>query len=266
MMYILKIFFFLLVVSCSSKDVKIITENETETDKKIFNKGLDLIKDKKYKESIIEFKKITDEFPYSDFSAQSQIYNAYLNFELNKLDETIIILNEYIIMNPKGKFTEYAEYLIAMCFYVQISDPTRDGKFTKTAIQKFKKLIKKYPNSKYAKDSKPKLEYLRNYVAKKEFEIGMYYLKNNAPSPAIKRFSLVIEDYQGTTIIPQTLFRMYEAFLILKLKDNADKTYAILKFNFPNSKWINEIKKHNKNINPKNSFFGSIVSKVKSIF
>ena len=38
----------------------------------------------------------------------------------------------------------------------------------------------------------------------------MYYLKNNAPSPAIKRFSYIIEDYQGTSIIPQTLFRMYE--------------------------------------------------------
>ena len=90
-------------------------------------------------------------------------------------------------MNPDGLFTEYAEYLIAMCYYVKTSDPSRDSKFTKIAIEKFNKIIKKNPNSKYAKDAKLKLEYLRNYLARKEFEVGMYYLKNNFPSPAISR-------------------------------------------------------------------------------
>ena len=45
-------------------------------------------------------------------------------------------------MNPNGIFTEYAEYLIAMCYYVKISDPNRDSRFTKIAIEKFKKIIK----------------------------------------------------------------------------------------------------------------------------
>ena len=74
------------------------------------------------------------------------------------------------------------------------------------------------------------LEYLRNYLARKEFEVGMYYLRNNAPSPAINRFSVSnVKDYQGSSIIPQTLFRMYEAFEILKLKDKSEQTYKILK-------------------------------------
>ena len=37
-------------------------------------------------------------------------------------------------MNPDGIFTEYAEYLIAMCYYIKISDPSRDSKFTNIAI------------------------------------------------------------------------------------------------------------------------------------
>ena len=112
-------------------------------------------------------------------------------------------------MNPNGMFTEYARYLIAMCYYIKVSDPNRDSKFTKIAIEKFKKIIKTNPNSKYAKDARFKLEYLRNYLARKEFEGGMYYLRNNAPSPAVKRFSIIIREYQGSSIIPQTLYRMY---------------------------------------------------------
>ena len=169
-------------------------------------------------------------------------------------------------MNPTGEFTEYAEYLIAMCYYVKISDPRRDSKFTKIAIKKFNKIIKKNPNSKYSKDARFKLEYLRNYLARKEFEVGMYYLKNNAPSPAINRFSVVIRDYQGSSIIPQTLYRMYEAFEMLKLKNNADQTYSILKYNFPRSKWTEEITNRKKRIVEEPGYFKTITNKIFSIF
>ena len=195
MAHIFKFIILLLLFSCSANEKEITIAQED--DKNIFEKGIQLIEEKKFKESIDQFIKINDEFPYSKYSSQAQIYNAYLNFEINKPDKTILLLTDYISMNPNGIFTEYAEYLIAMCYYIKVSDPSRDSKFTKIAIEKFKKIIKTNPNSKYAKDAKFKLEYLNNYLARKEFEVGMYYLKNNAPSPAINRFSVVIKDYQG---------------------------------------------------------------------
>jgi len=264
MAYFFKFIILFLLVSCSTNEEKVITAQED--DKKIFEKGIQLIEEKKFKKSIDQFIKISDEFPYSKYSNQSQIYNAYVNFELNKTDQTILILNDYISLNPDGIFTEYAKYLIAMCYYVKISDPSRDSKFTKVAIEKFKKIIKTNPNSKYAKDAKFKLEYLRNYLARKEFEVGMYYLKNNAPSPAINRFSVVIRDYQGSSIIPQTLYRMYEAFEMLKLEEKSDQTYLILKYNFPKSKWTEEITNKKNKIIEEPSYFENIMNKMISIF
>lgn len=264
MIYIFKFLILLLLFSCSSNE-KVIKISQ-EDDKKLFEKGIQFIEEKKYKESIDQFIKINDEFPYSKYSGHSQIYNAYVNFELNKTEQTILILNEYISMNPDGIFTEYAEYLIAMCYYVKTSDPSRDSKFTKIAIDKFKKIIKVNPNSKYARDARFKLEYLKNYLARKEFEVGMYYLKNNAPSPAIKRFSIIIKEYQGSSIIPQTLYRMYEAFEILKLKNNAEQTYSILKYNFPKSKWTEEITDRKNNIVKKTGYIKNMMNKMISIF
>ena len=239
MVYIFKFIVLILLFSCSSNEKEILINQEN--DKEIFEKGIKFIEEKKFKESIEQFIKISDEFPYSKYSGHSQIYNAYVNFELNKTEKTILLLNDYIFMNPSGEFTEYAEYLIAMCYYTKTSDPSRDSKFTKIAIEKFKKIINKNPNSKYARDAKLKLEYLKNYLARKEFEVGMYYLKNNAPAPAITRFSVIIKDYQGSSIIPQTLYRMYEGFEMLKLKNKSNQTYSILKYNFPKSKWTEEI-------------------------
>ena len=76
----------------------------------------------------------------------------------------------------------------------------------------------------------------------------MYYLKNNAPSPAIKRFSFIIESIKGQALYLKTLYRMYEAFEMLKLEVNSEQTYSILKYNFPKSKWTNKllIKKNTK--------------------
>jgi len=264
MFYILKFIILLFLISCSTNEKEIIIANED--DKKIFEKGIKFIEEKKYKESIDHFIKISDEFPFSKYSGHSQIYNAYVNFEINKPEQTILLLNEYISLNPNGIFTEYAEYLIAMCYYVKVSDPRRDSKFTKIAIEKFNKIIKSRPDTKYAKDAKFKLEYLKNYLARKEFEVGMYYLKNNAPSPAIKRFSFVIEKYQGSSIIPQTLYRMYEAFEMLKLEVNSEQTYSILKYNFPKSKWTKEITNKKKNNKDESGYFKNIMNKMISIF
>ena len=262
--HIFKFIILLLLFSCSANE-KEITSAQGD-DKNIFEKGIQLIEEKKFKESIDQFIKINDEFPYSKYSSQAQIYNAYLNFELNKPDKTILLLTDYISMNPNGIFTEYAKYLIAMCYYIKVSDPSRDSKFTKIAIEKFKKIIKSNPNSKYAKDAKFKLEYLNNYLARKEFEVGMYYLKNNAPSPAINRFSVIIRDYQGTNIIPQALYRMYEAFKILKLEDKSNQTYLILKYNFPKSKWTKEITNKKNNVIEEHGYFKNIMNKMISIF
>ena len=264
MAYIFKFIILLLLLSCSTNEKKYTVA--LVDDKSIFEKGIQFIEEKKFKESIDQFIKINDEFPYSKYSSHAQIYNAYVNFEINKPDKTILILTDYISMNPDGLFTEYAKYLIAMCYYVKVSDPSRDSKFTKIAIEKFEKIIKTNPNSKYAKDAKFKLEYLNNYLARKEFEVGMYYLKNNAPSPAINRFSVIIRDYQGTNIIPQTLYRMHEAFEMLRLEDKSNQTYSILKYNFPKSKWTEEItnKKNNKMEEP--GYFKNIMNKMISIF
>ena len=264
MAYIFKFTILLLLFSCSANEKNIIISQED--DKSIFEKGIQFIEKKKFKESIDQFIKINDEFPYSKYSSQAQIYNAYLNFEINKPDKTILILTEYISMNPDGIFTEYAEYLIAMSYYIKVADPSRDSKFTKIAIEKFKKIIKTNPNSKYAKDARFKLEYLNNYLARKEFEVGMYYLKNNSPSPAINRFSVVIRDYQGSSIIPQTLYRMYEAFDMLKLEDKSNQTYSILKYNFPKSKWTEEITNKKNNNIEEPGYFKNIMNKMISIF
>ena len=237
---IIKILFCFFIFSCTAnenKDGKKISVN----DKQLFNQAVSEVKNKKFDKAIEKFKSITDEFPYSEYSSQSKIYNAYLNYQINKFDEAIVLITEFISMNPREKYSAYAHYLLAMCYYVQIANPDRDGEFTKKAIEKFKYLRTNFPKSTYSTDAKYKLDFLNDYMAQKEFNIAMFYLKKNAPSPAITRFSNILTNYPETSVIPQTLYRMAESFLILGLKNEARKSLKLLKINFPKSQWTKEL-------------------------
>ena len=94
----------------------------------------------------------------------------------------------------------------------------------------------KYPNGKYAKDSILKIQFIEQKNTLRD-ELDVFYLNNNAPGAAIKRFKSIIVDYKNSNLIPETLYRLYEAFLMIGLETEAKKSQALLIYNFPNSKW-----------------------------
>ena len=53
----------------------------------------------------------------------------------------------------------------------------------------------------------------------------------------LKRYKYILQNYQNTSIIPETLYRLCEALLIIGLKEEAIKSNAILNYNFPNNNW-----------------------------
>ena len=61
MVYIFKFILLLILFSCSTNDDKITVAKED--DKKIFERGVQFIEEKKFNESINQFIKIKDEFP-----------------------------------------------------------------------------------------------------------------------------------------------------------------------------------------------------------
>ena len=164
---------------------------------------------------------------------------AYSLYENNEIKKAISKLENYIEMNPKDEFSDYAHYLLAMCYYIQVSSQGRDSSLSKKALNSFKLILTKYPNSKYAKDSRIKIEYIQNALAVNELNIGKFYLKKNAPASSIKRFKSILQNHQNTSVIPETLYRLTEALLMIGLKKEAVKSDAILRYNFPNNEWTN---------------------------
>ncbi|MDC0975428.1 outer membrane protein assembly factor BamD [Alphaproteobacteria bacterium] len=264
---LLQVFFYILLLPNCSNNSKTVILKETE-DSQIFIKGQSFLKSNDYKKAAIEFDKIYLNYPFSSLAPRAEIMTAYSLFKDNQINKAIGKLDEFIEMNPTGEHTEYAQYLLAMSYYIQIPDAGRDPMLSEKALKYFKIIITKFPNSEYAKDAQFKINYIKNSLAQNELLIGIFYLKNNSPASSIKRFQAIIKNYQTTSVIPETLYRLCEAFLMLGLKEEAIKSSLLLSYNFPNNEWTNlskNIIRETSELDENKGFINSITDYIKTI-
>src|SRR2546430_14486967 len=97
-----------------------------------------------------------------------------------------------------------------MSYYDQMKPVEQDQALTQKALEQFKKLVKEYPESRYATDGLAKIDKCRERIAQKEVWVANYYFTQGNPSAARQRLELVLKDYPRTLVIPETLFLLAE--------------------------------------------------------
>src|SRR5260370_8131073 len=123
---------------------------------------------------------------------------------------------------------------------MQSVDVSRDQKLTELALKSPDDIVRRFPDSKYARDAKLKLDFTRDHLAGKEMEIGRYYLKRGEYLAGMNRFKRVIDNYQTTTHVPEALERLVECDLALGLTKEARDNAAVLGYNYPGSRWYGD--------------------------
>ncbi len=162
---------------------------------------------------------------------------AYSYYQNNDYDDAVVALDRFMQLHPSNSDVPYSYYLKGLSYYERISEVSRDQKMTERALKTFNQLVARYPESKYARAAKIKIDLTHDHLAGKEMEIGRYYLRQSHYLAAINRFKAVIENYQTTTHVPEALHRLTEAYRALGVDGEARKTAAVLGHNFPGSGW-----------------------------
>ena len=160
---------------------------------------MDLLQQGDGRQAARAFEEVERQHPYSEWATRAQLMSAYAFYEANDYDEAVAAAQRFIDLHPGNKDVAYAYYLIGVSHYEQISDVGRDQKMTELALDAFDELIRRFPESRYARDAELKADLARDHLAGKEMEIGRYYLRRGEYVAAINRFSSVINRYQTTT-------------------------------------------------------------------
>lgn len=231
----------LLLVSACSGDGN--DEQVTFTDLPvdvIYNDAMDFLEEGDTVAAASAFEEVERQHPYSQWAVRAQLMAAYAYYRANLYDEAVAAARRYIDLHPGNKDVPYARYLIGMSYYEQISDVGRDQKMTEEALASFEELARRAPETDYARDATLKADLARDHLAGKEMEIGRYYQEREGYVAAINRFRNVVERYQTTTHVPEALHRLTECYLALGVTPEAQKTAAVLGYNYPGNRWYQD--------------------------
>ncbi len=193
-----------------------------------------------YNEAILLFNEVERQHPYSEWARRSALMSAFASYESRKFDEAIATSQRYISLNPAGQGAPYAYYLISASYFDQIMDVGRDQKTTELAKAALTDVVRRYPESDYARDATIKLDMVQDQLAGKEMEIGRWYLRRNQHLSAVNRFRTVVKDYDTTSHAPEALHRLVEVYLALGLKQEALAAGAVLGYNYPQNVWYRD--------------------------
>jgi outer membrane protein assembly factor BamD len=227
----------LLPVACSSTSKDTYVEKPVED---LYNAAMDQLLDESYDKAAKSFDEVERQHPYSVWATKAQLMSAFALYEAGKYDDSIVAADRFIQLHPGHRDIAYAYYLKALDYYVQIADVARDQKATEQALASLTEVMRRFPDSKYGRDARLKIDLARDHLAGKEMEIGRYYERQGSYLAAINRFKRVVDTYQTTTHAPEALNRLTECYLALGLTDEAQRTAAVLGYNYPGSPWYSD--------------------------
>jgi outer membrane protein assembly factor BamD len=181
------------------------------------------------------FDEVERQHPYSIWARRAQLMSAFNYYLAQKYTDSINSAQRFLTIHPGNSEAPYAQYLIAMSYYQQIDEVTRDQSTTQQASDAFGELIRRYPESRYASDARLKLDLINDHLAGKEMEIGRFYQREGQWLAATYRFRTVVDQYQTTSHTPEALERLVECYLALGVPVEAQKAAAVLGRNYPES-------------------------------
>jgi outer membrane protein assembly factor BamD len=183
------------------------------------------------------FDEVERQHPYSVWARRAQLMSAFSYYAAKDYTKSIESARRFLSIHPGNKDAPYAEYLIALGYYEQIKDVTRDQATTRQALDALGELVRRYPNSRYAADARLKVDLVRDHLAGKEMEIGRFYQRRALWLASVSRFRTVVDEYQTTSHTAEALMRLTESYLALGIPEEARKSAAVLGANYPGSKW-----------------------------
>ena len=189
------------------------------------------------KEAAALFDEVERQHPYSPWARRAQLMSAFSYYVARDYSKSIQSAQRFLSIHPGNRDAPYAYYLVAICYYEQISDVTRDQKVTQQAQTALNELMRRFPTSRYSADARLKLDLVNDHLAGKEMTIGRSYQRSGKWLAAATRFRTVIDTYQTTSHTPEALYRLVESYLSIGIPAEAQKAAAVLGANYPGNEW-----------------------------
>lgn len=241
MRHSLALFLLLTLTACSifetSPDSSASTKQQSAEE--LYNNAKTQTNDGNYEAAIKNFELLQSRYPYGRYAQQSLLETAYAYYRQGEPEPAISAADRFIKQYPNNPYVDYAYYVKGLANFngensalksLSGQDPSeRDPKAAQDSFAAFKDLVTRFPNSKYTPDSRLRMQYLVNMLAKYELHVAGYYLRRGAYIAAINRAQGILTQYPNspsTRDALKILAQAYDAMGMTDLRDDARRVLA----------------------------------------
>ncbi len=265
---------FAFFISCSKKEEKVSIIKEKSLDLQVldaYEEGMSSLEEGDVLYAAKKFNEAEILFPQSQWAPKAALMAAYSYYVQDYYSDVIDELIRFIKIYPNNKNIDYAYYLLAVSYYEQIVDETKDLQSIVEAKKNFEIVVKRFPNTEYAIDANFKLDLIDDFLAAKEMYIGRYYVDKKKWIAAINRFRAVVDEYETTIYTEEAIHRLVEIYYIIGLTSESEKYAKLLGYNYQSSQWYKNSyaifnKNYKKNKITKKKKKSKILGRFKSLF
>ncbi len=187
-------------------------------------------------------------FPYGEYSELAQLDLAYAQYRERKYEEAYSSINRFIKLYPAHRNIDYAYYLRGLINFdrqsglltrwIESDYTRRDLNHARQSFQDFSELLKRYPNSRYASETRQRMVHLRNGLAQGELNTALFYFRREAFIAAINRAQFLVENYQETPQAGDALAILTESYARLGRTQQSKDARKVLAANYPQHPYL----------------------------
>lgn len=207
---------------------------------KFYTEASAALADGDYAQAVTYYEQLEARYPFGRYALQSQLDVAYAHYKDDQPEAALAAADRFIKLHPQNPHVDYAYYLKGIVNYnrkigfldryLPTDQSQRDPGSMNDAFQDFAELVRRYPDSQYARDARQRMLYLRNNLAKGDVHVARYYLHRGANLAAANRAKTVVETYPRTTAVRDALEVMivaYERLGLEKLQTDAQRVLEL---------------------------------------
>ncbi|GBF29266.1 outer membrane protein assembly factor BamD [bacterium MnTg03] len=230
----------LLLLACGpAKEVDVTAGWSAET---LYRSAKNEMANKNYSTAIEQYQILESRYPFGKYATQAQLDVGYAYYKFEEVEAAIAALDRFIKLNPRHEAVDYAYYLKGLAnfnrgkslldniYYRDKAD--YDKSILLTSYNDFQILLRRFPRSKYAVDSRQHLIYLRDKLASADLKIARFYASRDAWVAASNRAKFIILSYPGTDAVQPALEIQLAAYQHLGLDRLAADTQRIIDLNY----------------------------------
>ncbi len=189
------------------------------------------------------FETLGARYPFGSYTQQAQLDVAFAYLKQDEFDSAINAANRFIKLYPRSENIDYAYYIKGVSHFSRGGSamerifPRDMAKVNQiwlsSSFAEFDTLVRRFPDSEYVADSRERMRFLRNEMARHELITAEFYFQRGAMVAVVNRVNYLLEHFDGSVHVPDALALLADAFQSLGQNDRRADTLRVLQATDP---------------------------------